>query len=62
METRIIIILQKISTFISFKIRNETNITLKIFDIYGKEVTTLIDNKYYSQGKYVQKFNNKWKV
>ena len=45
------------STFISFKLRNETNITLKVFDVYGNEIATLIDNKHYSQGKYVQKFN-----
>ena len=40
------------STFISFKIRKGEIVNLSVYDVYGRKVTGLIDNKYYEIGKY----------
>ncbi|MEP7146636.1 MAG: choice-of-anchor V domain-containing protein [bacterium] len=44
-------------TKINFVIRNSSFITMQIFDISGKEVASLIDNKYYISGSYSVTFN-----
>ncbi len=38
------------STTISFSLKKSSNVTLKIYDILGNEVLTVINNKLYSQG------------
>ncbi|MFC2086125.1 T9SS type A sorting domain-containing protein [Bacteroidota bacterium] len=45
------------TTFISFKINEPSKISLKIYDVYGKEVAKLIDNQLYDRGKYVKQFD-----
>lgn len=46
-------------TYISFKLHEPSRITLKIYDMYGRKVTTLIDNEKRTFGKYVETFNPK---
>ena len=40
-------------SFFSFKLYKESPVTIKIYDISGKEVYTLVDNKTYPMGKHV---------
>ena len=44
------------STYISFKLKQPGVVTLKVFDMYGKEITILINNKLLDRGKYVEHF------
>jgi len=44
------------STWFSFKLMRPTRISLKVFDIMGNEVATLIDNEYRLAGKYIENF------
>ena len=44
------------STVIKYNIAENTNVTLKVFDVLGKEVTTLV-NEYKTKGAYDVKFN-----
>lgn len=44
-------------TYISFKLRAASDISLKIYDVSGQNVATIIDNKHYDSGKYVENFN-----
>lgn len=44
-------------TKISFNLRNSGEISLEIYDISGKEIARLIDNKFYTQGSYSITFN-----
>lgn len=45
------------STYFSFKIREKSTVTLKITDIYGREVLKLIDHETMDAGKYFEHFN-----
>jgi hypothetical protein len=47
------------STEIKFGITTSSNVTLKIFDILGKEIATIIDNQFLTPGSYVSKFDAK---
>lgn len=40
------------STIISFAIPKQTNVSLIIYNVLGQEILKLIDNKYYTEGKY----------
>jgi hypothetical protein len=44
-------------TWISFKIHYPANISLKVLDIYGREVATLIEGRTLPPGKYVEHFD-----
>jgi len=44
------------STFISFKLQHPGVVTLKVFDMYGREITTLINKKFRNRGKYIEHF------
>lgn len=44
-------------TKINFSLKNSSNIVLSIYDIQGKEITRLVDNKYYTSGNYSVVFN-----
>ena len=44
------------STNISFSILKASNLSLTVYDLSGKEVASLINNKYYSGGDYTVKF------
>ena len=47
----------KEDTWISFKVHYPTDVTLKVFDMYGREFATLIDNRVVQPGKYVEHFD-----
>ncbi len=40
------------STFISFKILKDENVSLVVYDVYGRKVTDLINNQHHEIGKY----------
>ncbi|NOX46817.1 MAG: T9SS type A sorting domain-containing protein [Chlorobi bacterium] len=45
------------STYIAFKLQKEGNVNLSIYDMYGRQVSTLIDNEFRTRGKYVEHFD-----
>jgi len=45
------------STVIAFKVNEPGNVTLKVFDMMGTEITTLINNEYRGFGKYIEHFD-----
>ena len=45
-------------SYFSFKLYKESPITIKIYDLSGKEVLTLIDNKTYGFGKHIEKMKS----
>ena len=47
----------KEDTYFSFKVHTTTNITLKVLDIYGREIATLINNRQVQPGKYIEHFD-----
>ncbi|MBE9468838.1 MAG: T9SS type A sorting domain-containing protein [Bacteroidetes bacterium] len=48
-------------TFISFKLRQRTNVSLVVFDIFGREIEKIINNEKRNPGKYLESFNAKTK-
>ena len=48
-------------TFISFKLKQRTNVSLIVFDIYGREIEKIINNEIKIPGKYLEYFNAKTK-
>ncbi len=47
------------STVISWQTGKAYLVTLKVYDLLGREIKTLIDNKYYNSGKHTIIFNGK---
>ncbi len=47
----------KESTYLSFKLRNAAEISLVIYDLYGRELITLIDREHRIAGRYIENFN-----
>jgi hypothetical protein len=47
----------KEETWISFMVHYQTKVTLKVFDIFGREITTLINDKSIQPGKYIERFD-----
>lgn len=45
------------TTYISFKLLQTGTVTLEVFDMYGKKVTTLINNELRNAGKYIEHFD-----
>ena len=45
-------------SYFSFKLRVESPITIKIYDLSGKEILTLIDNKIFGFGKHIEKMKS----
>jgi hypothetical protein len=45
------------STVISFKLKQSGTVSLKVFDLFGKEVAVLIDNEHRNFGKYIEYFD-----
>jgi len=43
-------------TYISFRLYKPEILTLKVFDMFGQEVATLINNEYRTRGKYIEHF------
>ncbi|MBN1198797.1 MAG: T9SS type A sorting domain-containing protein [Bacteroidales bacterium] len=44
-------------TLIPFKIHEPSAVTLKIFDLLGKEVATVVEDEFYLPGKYIERFD-----
>ena len=44
-------------THIPYKIHEPSTVTLKIYDIYGKEVAAIVEDKFHAPGKYVERFD-----
>jgi hypothetical protein len=44
-------------SYVSFKLRRPGKVTIEIFDLNGKKLTTAIDDKFYLAGKYTEKIN-----
>ena len=45
------------STYLSFKLRKPGEVSLVIYDLYGRELVTLIDKEHREAGKYIENFN-----
>jgi hypothetical protein len=45
------------STSFSFRLKRASNVTLRIFDLYGREVATIINNEYRAPGGYTVHFD-----
>ncbi len=45
------------STFISFELEKPETVSLKVYDMFGREVTTLINNEWRNRGEYVEHFD-----
>ncbi|MEK7263796.1 MAG: exo-alpha-sialidase [Bacteroidota bacterium] len=45
------------STSISFQLSAASTVTLKVFDVLGRETMTVLENKKYDKGKYEAEFN-----
>lgn len=45
------------STFISYKVKQPSNLTLNIYDMFGQLITPLFIHKNHMPGKYVESFN-----
>jgi hypothetical protein len=46
-------------TYISFKIHAPTMVSLKVFDMCGHEVATVVSNEMMSTGKHVEQFDRR---
>jgi hypothetical protein len=47
----------KESTYISYKLRREAKVTLSVYDIFGRRITILDNNKKLNAGEYIEQFN-----
>jgi hypothetical protein len=45
------------TTVIAFRLRQPGNVTLKVYDVFGKEITILIRNEQRGAGKYIEYFD-----
>ena len=43
--------------YFSFKLYEQSLVSLKVYDILGNEIANIIDNEYINKGKYVKEFN-----
>jgi hypothetical protein len=46
-------------TYIAYKLRRPAYVTLEVFDLYGRKITTLVDHKLSEPGRYVEYFDIK---
>jgi hypothetical protein len=46
------------STYLAYKVRRTSAVTLKVRDIYGRTIATLINNEFMSPGKYTERFES----
>jgi len=44
-------------TIISYKVRRPVRVTLAVFDLLGRKITTLVDNKLSQAGRYIENFD-----
>ena len=45
------------STYISYKLREPATVTLSVYDVFGRKITTMVNNKQQDIGKYIEQFN-----
>ena len=45
------------TTYFSFKIKEPAEVTLAVYDVYGRLITVMIDDQYRGIGKYVERFD-----
>lgn len=45
------------STYLAYKIRRPSVVTLSVYDVFGRQVAVMIDNKSIEAGKYIKQFN-----
>jgi hypothetical protein len=45
-------------TYIAYKVHRPVSVTVEVFDFQGRKVTTLVDHKMTSPGRYVETFDN----
>jgi hypothetical protein len=45
------------NTYISFKLHRSCDVSLKVMDIMGREIATIIDNEHLTPGRYTKQFN-----
>lgn len=45
------------STYLAYKIRRPSVVTLSVYDVFGRRVAVLINNKSKEAGKYIKQFN-----
>lgn len=45
------------STYIPYKIHEPTTVTLNIYDIFGKKVAAIVEDKFHAPGKYIEEFD-----
>jgi len=45
------------NTYVSFELHKPTTVSLKVYDIFGRVIATLIDNDKYNAGKFVRHFD-----
>lgn len=44
-------------TYFPFKLRQDSKLSMKVYDIFGREIITLFDNKLYTEGRHVESFS-----
>jgi hypothetical protein len=42
---------------IAYKVRRPVRVTLEVFDLFGRKIATLVENKLSSPGRYVEYFD-----
>lgn len=45
------------NTYISFKLHHPCNVSLRVYDIMGREIATMIDNEKFPAGRFTRQFN-----
>ena len=45
------------STYISYKLRRPSLVSLSVYDLFGRQVAILVNNKNMEAGKYIEQFN-----
>ena len=45
------------STYISYKLRKPSQVTLSVYDVFGRRVAVMVNNKNKEAGKYIEQFN-----
>ncbi|MBL7138194.1 MAG: T9SS type A sorting domain-containing protein [Bacteroidales bacterium] len=44
-------------TFLPYKIHKPSTVTLKVYDVYGREIATVVQDKFHLPGKYIERFD-----
>jgi hypothetical protein len=44
-------------TYFTYKVHQPAIVTLKVYDVFGREITTLVDHRQVGTGKYIERFD-----